>query len=71
MSGLIWVKTVCKSYKQTTIREKKLNEHADVSSRARSLHFIESLHQIQHKYSKTCVKRPLKNRQNKGLNDNW
>ena len=22
-------------------------------------------------YSKTCVKRPLKNRQNKGLNDNW
>ena len=22
-------------------------------------------------YSKTCVKQPLKNRQNKGLNDNW
>ena len=22
-------------------------------------------------YSKTCVKRPLKNRQNKGLNDKW
>ena len=22
-------------------------------------------------YSKTGVKRPLKNRQNKGLNDNW
>ena len=22
-------------------------------------------------YSKTCAKRPLKNRQNKGLNDNW
>ena len=23
------------------------------------------------KYSKTCVKRSLKNRQNKGLNDKW
>ena len=23
------------------------------------------------RYSKTCVNRPLKNRQNKGLNDNW
>ena len=23
------------------------------------------------KYSKTRVKRPLKNRQNKGINDNW
>ena len=23
------------------------------------------------KYSKTCVKRPLKNRQNKDLNDKW
>ena len=22
-------------------------------------------------YSKTCVKRPLKTRQNKGLNDKW
>ena len=22
-------------------------------------------------YSKTCIKRPLKNRQNKGLNDKW
>ena len=22
-------------------------------------------------YSKTCLKRPLKNRQNKGLNDKW
>ena len=22
-------------------------------------------------YSKTCIKRPLKNRQNKGLKDNW
>ena len=25
---------------------------------------------IQEKYSKTCLKRPLKNRQNKDLNDN-
>ena len=23
------------------------------------------------KYSKTCIKRPLKNRQNKDLNDKW
>ena len=23
------------------------------------------------KYSKTCLKRPLKNRQNKGLKDKW
>ena len=26
---------------------------------------------IQIQYSKTCVKRPLKNRQNKGLKDKW
>ena len=27
--------------------------------------------EMKHKYSKTYVKRPLKNRQNKDLNDNW
>ena len=26
---------------------------------------------VSHTYSKTYVKQPLKNRQNKGLNDNW
>ena len=26
---------------------------------------------VQMRYSKTCVKRPLKNRQNKGLTDKW
>ena len=26
---------------------------------------------VYHMYSKTCVKRPLKDRQNKDLNDNW
>ena len=25
----------------------------------------------QENYSKTCLKRPIKNRQNKGLNDTW
>ena len=29
------------------------------------------LEYIVGKYSKTCVKRPLKNRQNKSLNDDW
>ena len=29
-------------------------------------------HRFQkNKYSKTCLKRPLKNRQNKDLNDKW
>ena len=26
---------------------------------------------LEEKYSKTCVERPLKNRQNKDLNDKW
>ena len=26
---------------------------------------------VKGKYSKTCLKRPLKKRQNKGLNDKW
>ena len=29
-------------------------------------HYLQNI-----QYSKTCVKRPLKNKQNKGLNDNW
>ena len=26
LSGLIWVKAVCKSYQQTTLRDKELND---------------------------------------------
>ena len=33
--------------------------------------FLGSLPLSERYYSKTCVKRPLKNRQNKDLNDKW
>ena len=33
--------------------------------------FYSGSHMSHPKYSKTCVKRPLKNRQNKDLNDKW
>ena len=35
--------------------------------------FFEDIHLIclKDKYSKTCLKQPLKNRQNKDQNDNW
>ena len=37
--------------------------------------FLTAIENIKHMkiktYSKTCVKRPLKNRQNKDLNNNW
>ena len=44
MSGLIWVQSVCKSYQQTTLGDKALKAHADLSSKARGLNFGPRIH---------------------------
>ena len=44
MSSLIWVQSVCKGYRQTTLGDKELNAHTDLSSGARGISFGPSLH---------------------------
>ena len=53
--------TLYKETKYSTIPNKMQEFHEQVNN----------IKQFKTKYSKTCLKRPLKNRQNKDLNDKW
>ena len=60
------------------VKLNKMQNRANASCHASSNDLSQNAHAevlcsktIQSIYSKTCVKRSLKNRQNKDLNDNW